>query len=221
MNSMKQELENKIWNSTEERALKLLGSGCGPEVVATAVGVSTSRISQLLSTPEFAAAVSDLRFQNLQKHNELDNEYDNIEKKLIEQLKDVMPLMMRPMEIIKAISVINNAKRRGQSAPEAITNQNTVVNLTMPTLIMQQFTSNINNQVIRAGNQTLETIQSSAMLAQAKKRQGERDERNMQQLEDSSNTGNTGQSSNQNTTGISADDIARFAGTKTLATSGS
>jgi acetylornithine/succinyldiaminopimelate/putrescine aminotransferase len=161
---------NKVWNSTEERALKLLGSGCGPEVVATAVGVTVSRISQLLSEPEFAAAVSDLRFQSLQKHNEMDNKYDSMEEKLLRQLDDLLPLMMRPMEILKAIQVINAAKRRGQSAPESITHQNTVVNLVMPTQIIQKFTTNINNQVTNAGSQTLETMQSSTLLNAAKKR---------------------------------------------------
>lgn len=163
-----------VRGATEERALKLLGSGCGPEVVATAVGVSVSRISQLLSEPEFAAAVSELRFQNLQKHNEMDSQYDTMEQKLVKQLEDILPMIMRPMELLKAIQVINGAKRRGQSAPESITHQNTVVNLVMPTTLIQKFTTNINNQVINAGNQTLETMQSSQMLVGAKQREIER-----------------------------------------------
>lgn len=161
---------NKVWNSTEERALQLLGSGCGPEVVATAIGVTVSRISQLLSEPEFAAAVSELRFTHLQSHNTRDTAYDSMEDALIEKLSDLMPLMMRPMEVLKAIQVINAAKRRGQSAPESITHQNTVVNLVMPTQIIQKFTTNIHNQVTNAGSQTLETMQSSTLLANAKKK---------------------------------------------------
>lgn len=158
-----------VRSATEERALKLLGSGLGPEVVASAVGVSTSRISQLLSDPEFSEQVAELRFTSLQKHNDRDNEYDSLEDKLLKTLKDLLPLMMRPMEVLKAIQVINAAKRRGQSAPEQITHQNQVVNLVMPTFITQKFTTNINNQVIQAGSQTLETIQSGTLLARAKK----------------------------------------------------
>jgi hypothetical protein len=150
-------------SSIEDKALKLLGSGCGPEIVATAVGVSVSRISQLLSDPEFAAEVAELRFQALQKHNEQDNKYDLLESELVDKLKDLMPLMHRPMEILKAIQVINAAKRRGQSAPESITHQNQVVNLVMPVKIVQQFQTNINNQVIKAGSQELLTVQSGAM----------------------------------------------------------
>lgn len=166
---------NKIWNQTEQKALKLLGGGHSPEVAATATGVSVSRISQLLSDLDFVAEVSELRFQSLNKHNDRDDKYDEMESKLIEQLEDVLPLMMRPMEILKAISVINGAKRRGHSSPQEVSQQSTVVQLTMPTLIMQNFTTNINNQVIQAGDQTLETMQSGSLLAAAKLRSTNRE----------------------------------------------
>jgi hypothetical protein len=149
--------------TTESRALSLLSQGLGPEVVAAAVGVSTSRISQLLSTPEFAAQVAEGRYENLAKHNTRDLAYDQMEDSLLEKLKDCLPFMMRPMEILKAIQVINAAKRRGSSAPESITSQQTVVQLIMPTQILQSFTTNINNQVIKAGQQDLVTVQSASM----------------------------------------------------------
>lgn len=149
--------------TTESRALILLGQGLGPEVVAAAVGVSTSRISQLLSDPEFSAQVAESRYENLAKHNTRDNVYDAMEDTLLEKLKDCLPYMMRPMEILKSIQVINAAKRRGSSAPEAITGQQNVVQLLMPTQIIQNFTTNINNQVIKAGTQDLVTVQSSNM----------------------------------------------------------
>ena len=146
-------------STTESRALSLLSQGLGPEVVAAAVGVSTSRISQLLSTPEFAAQVAEGRYENLAKHNTRDNAYDSME----DELKDCLPFMMRPMEVLKAIQVINAAKRRGSSAPESITSQQTVVQLIMPTQILQSFTTNVNNQVIKAGQQDLVTVQSASM----------------------------------------------------------
>jgi hypothetical protein len=161
-------ISNTKWNSTEERAIKLLGSGLGPEQVATAVGVTAARISQLLSDQNFAQAVASLRFEALQKHNEIDASYDELEAALINKLADVMPLMMRPGEILGAIRIINGAKRRGQSAPEQVVHQNTVVNLVMPTQIIQKFSMNSNNQVTNVGSQTLETMQSSTLLASAK-----------------------------------------------------
>ena len=149
--------------STEARALSLLGQGLGPETVASAIGVSVSRISQLLSTTEFAAAVADLRFKNLSKHNERDNEYDKLEDELILKMRDLMPFMVRPMEVARVLQIINAAKRRGSSTPESITNQQTVVSLNMPINVYQKFTVNSVNQVIQAGQQQLITVQSGNM----------------------------------------------------------
>lgn len=152
--------------STEDRALALLGSGINPETVASALGVSISRISQLLSSPEFSAQVAELRFSHLQKHNERDNEYDSLEDKLLEKLKDLLPLMHRPMEVLKSIQVINAAKRRGQSAPDSLTQQQTIVQLILPSIIHQTYAvqQNIHNQVVKAGDTDLLTIQSSQLL---------------------------------------------------------
>jgi rRNA pseudouridine-1189 N-methylase Emg1 (Nep1/Mra1 family) len=71
--------------------------------------------------------------------------------------------MIRPLEILKAIQIINSAKRRGSSTPDSILAQKEVVSLVMPTQIIQQFTTNINNQVIQAGTQELITVQSGSM----------------------------------------------------------
>jgi hypothetical protein len=156
--------------TTEDRALTLLGQGLGPEIVASAVGVSVSRISQLLSDSDFAARVAELRFTNLAKHNTRDNKYDSLEDKLLEKMENLIEYMHKPFEVLKAISVINAAKRRGSAAPEQLVGQRTVVQLVMPTQVIQQFSSpeqsiqvNINNQVTRAGGQDLVTVQSSQM----------------------------------------------------------
>lgn len=158
----------QVMSSTEDRALRLLGSGLPPETVAASLGITASRISQLLSDENFAAAVADLRYQALAKHNERDSGYDELEDTLLTRLKDCLPLMHRPMEILKAIQVINQAKRRGSSAPEAITQKQAVINLTLPIQILNQFKSNAQGQVVSVGNQSLITIQSGNLDSLAK-----------------------------------------------------
>jgi len=155
--------------STEDRAISLLGQGVAPEMVASAVGVTASRISQLISDPEISAKVAELRFKNLSAHNERDLKYDKMEDMLLEKLADMIPFMIKPFEVLKAIAIINGAKRRGASAPETIQGQRTVIPLIMPVQIIQNFSAeralelNSNNQVIRAGNQDLVTVQSGSM----------------------------------------------------------
>lgn len=150
-------------NTTEDRALTLLGQGLAPNIVASAVGVDVSRISQLLSDADFASKVAEARFTNLSKHSERDNKYDTLEDALLKKLEDCLPFMMRPMEVLKAISVINAAKRRGSSTPESILNTKEVTTIMMPTQIINNFTLNSTNQVIKAGDKDLVTIQSGSM----------------------------------------------------------
>lgn len=151
-------------SGVEERALTLLGQGISSESVAAALGVSASRISQLLSNEEFSGQVCALRYENLQKHNVRDTTYDTLEDTLLDRLQKSIPLMFRPLDILKAIQIINGAKRRGQSAPEQIINQQNIVNLILPTQITQKFTTNVNNQVISAGDQNLLTMQAGTLL---------------------------------------------------------
>ena len=160
--------------SVEERALSLLGSGINSESVAAALGVTAARISQLLSQEEFASKVAALRYATLQSHNVRDNQYDELEDVLIEKLKKSMPLMIRPDTILKAMNVVNGAKRRGQSAPEQSNSAKNIVTLLLPTQVLQQFTTNVNNQVVKAGEQDLITIGSSTLLNSVLKKQQER-----------------------------------------------
>lgn len=155
-------------NTTESRALALLGSGVAPAAAAAALGVSESRISQLLSDDEFSARVAELRFASLQKHNVRDASYDELEDSLIEKMRDVIPLMHRPMEILKAISVINAAKRRGQSTPESIIEKQSIINLTIPIQVINKFATNQQGQVTTittsdSQTQDLLTIQSGSL----------------------------------------------------------
>lgn len=156
--------------TTEDRALALLGSGIAPAAVAASLGVSESRISQLLSEDQFAASVAELRFQNLAKHNARDASYDSLEDELLKRMEDCIPLMHRPMEILKAIQVINAAKRRGSSTPESIIEKQSIVQLTIPVQIINKFQTNMQGQVISAGAQQLLTIQSGSLDSLVKDR---------------------------------------------------
>ena len=158
------ELLTVTFDGIKGKILTMLGNGLSNEIVSTAVGVSPSYISQLLSEEAFAMQVTELRFQNLQKHTERDNSYDSIEDKLIEKMRDLLPMMYRPMEVLRAIQVINAAKRRGASAPEQMTINNTVINLNLPKHQMQKIIQNSQGQVVQAGNQVLLTMNSTTLL---------------------------------------------------------
>lgn len=161
-------------SSIEDRALQLLGSGVSAESVASALGVTPSRISQLLAEELFFSKVAELRYKSLQEHNERDGKYDSLEDQLIHKLERSLPLLVRPESILKALTAVNSAKRRGQSTPEQVTNQQNVVNLILPAIIAEKFSVNINNQVTKAGDQELLTMPSGNLLKQVEEAQADK-----------------------------------------------
>lgn len=154
----------RIWNSTESRALALLKTGCGPESVAFALGLEVSRISQMLSMEDFALEVAKGRYERLQKHNIQDDKLDTLEAELIEQFQGLKALLIRPLEILKAAQIVNTMKRRGAANPEVLPNAAEVVSINMPQVIKQKFVTNVNMQVISTGAQDLVTIQPANLL---------------------------------------------------------
>lgn len=152
--------------TTEDRALALLGQGVPPTAVANALGVDISRISQLLSDDSFAMKVVEKKFESLSKNNERDAAIDYMEDKLLDKLKDTLPFMTRPMEILKSFQILNAAKRRGQSNQGELATKQTIVQLNIPQIVLESFTANIHNQIVQIGQQSLVTIPSNSLLKQ-------------------------------------------------------
>lgn len=154
-------------SSIEQRVLDLLSSGVTPSQCASALGISESRVSQLLSVESFAQALAANRFESLKKHNARDSDYDEMEDKLIKQFKAALPMIMDPMKMVRALQLVNQMKRRGSSSVDAIVQKQTVIQLQMPVVLVNRFKVNGNNQVISvgAGQEAKEmvTIQSGHM----------------------------------------------------------
>ena len=134
--------------SQEEKALKLLGSNVPNHIVASTLGVSESRVSQWLADADFAAKVAEARYESLAQYNGLDDKYNKIEDKLLTKLEKVLPLMMKPQDVLKGISVINAAKRRGAQSPDqsAVTGQ--IINLTVPVALVNAYKADAHNQIV-------------------------------------------------------------------------
>lgn len=151
----------KQYEGTAGRALEMLGNGLAPNVVSSALGISDTYISQLLSEESFSMQVTAKRYANLQAATTRDRSYDAIEDALIDKMKELLPLMYKPMEVLRAITVINAAKRRGADAPDNTVIHQTVVQLTLPAAITSKFVTDVNNQVVEAGSQALVTIEAN------------------------------------------------------------
>lgn len=161
------EISAPKFSSTEMRALDLLSTGIDAVQVAGALGLSESRISQLISNPDFATELSNRRYVQLAKHNETDNLADKVEKKILEKLDKSIELVFNPMQLAQIYTRLNQAKRRGASTPDAIQSNKRTIALNIPIAIIQHFATNAAGQVVEAGTdgtrESLVTIQSGNM----------------------------------------------------------
>lgn len=150
-------------SSMESRAIALLTANIPMGKVAEALNVTPARISQMLESQAFKEALAEARFKHLNRYNEADANLDKLESDCVKQLSSVLELVHNPMQLTKIFTVLNGAKRRGVSTIADTPDSSSVVTLTMPTKVINNFQVNINNQVVRAGNEDLVTIQSQAL----------------------------------------------------------
>lgn len=150
----------------KDKVQKLLGSGLSNEIVATAVGCESSYIAQLMADDDFAAVVVAMRTVTLTAHTTRDRNIDGLEDSLLEKLREVVDsnLIYKPTELLRAFSVVNSAKRRGVAAHESLVVNNTVVNLTIPSKVVQQFVKNGQGEIIEVAGQSLVTMPAHMLL---------------------------------------------------------
>lgn len=154
----------------KNRIKELLGNGLSNEIVATTVGCDSSYITQLMSDNEFREEVIQLRAAALTANTKRDKNIDGIEDKLIEILEELVDtrMFMKPREVLSAFAVLNNAKRRGVPAHESLVINQKIVNLTLPTVVVEHFTITPQGEVIdvevEGRKQTLQTMPTSQLL---------------------------------------------------------
>lgn len=164
--------------ASAERIMELLGNGLSNEVVATAVGVHPSYISQLMADETFSAQVVAKRTTTLAAATTRDRTWDSVEDKMLGQLDAMVDnfSITKPMELVRAIAVVNAAKRRGTTTQDAMTVNQQIVVLNIPTQVLHSFTKTRTGEVIEVDGKTLVTMPASALLAQlAKKNEGRND----------------------------------------------
>lgn len=151
--------------STEDRALKLLALNVPQTQVAAILGVDPSRISQLLADASFSARLAEEKFRTLTDQANRDVTYDRLEDKVLERLESTIPLMHRPLELLRAAQILNAAKRRGTVEPGQDASAREIIQLVLPVSISQKFLVQFNstNQVVAVDDRELVTIQSGKL----------------------------------------------------------
>jgi hypothetical protein len=151
------------YEGLKDRILAFLGAGIPAERVASAVGCEPSYISQLLADENFANEVSQRKVMQLTELTERDKRLDSLEDKVIAKVETALSspvALLKPMEGIRALQMLNSLKRRGSGVDTNVNSGQVSVSIMLPTITLKQFTIDVNNQVIKADNESLVTIAS-------------------------------------------------------------
>jgi len=150
----------------KDKIQELLGLGLPNHVVASAVGVSESYISQLVSDSEFAQAVQELRLKNLTEAAGRDRKWNSLEDALLMKLDNLMDMSFtRPMEVIKALAVVNSAKRRAAPQELSATANAVVIPLILPIVLAPKLSLNDQGQVIEVEGRIIATMPANVVNA--------------------------------------------------------
>lgn len=157
--------QQEVPGGLKEQIKSLLSAGCRPGQVAAAVGCEDSYVSQLMQDQQFSQEVVTARILALSGHSERDKKYDGLEDQILDKLTNQLHMIMNPDRLVRMLVAVNNAKRRGAGAADTqLAPISNVINLTLPTLIVNKYQTNQANEVVEVNGQGLVGMPATALI---------------------------------------------------------
>lgn len=157
---------------------KLLANGTPASIVADIVGCTPGYISQLMEDETFAKGILEARLAKEERYIEHDERLDGLEMAVIKNLEASMGLCFKPEILLRALAVVNSAKRRATSfdGSGAPTSAVPTIVINLPPVMASAIKINSNGSVIQVGERDLVTIDTNSFtkLAESHKTLAER-----------------------------------------------
>jgi predicted transcriptional regulator len=151
-----------------EKAIHFLSLGLPHSQVASILGVSPGRISQLLKEPEVQEA---LKIKELEVSAE-SHEVERLEAKILAAKNSLLDAIAQRqheasfMELAKAFQIIAGAEKQRNTIPvQGATLLGTVVQISLPERIHPEITITKDNEVIAVGERNLAPLAAPAVTA--------------------------------------------------------
>lgn len=139
----------------KERAIELLCQGVSTTMVADAVGVDPSYISQLRSDPAVAVKISEALSQQTLEDVKHDSLIDKCEELALQRIEKTIGYANFG-QTLAAFKILNSATRRQQKGgPSGGNITNVTVNLTLPSRAIPAYTTNEKNEIIEVEGRTM------------------------------------------------------------------
>ena len=152
-----------------DRIISYLAQGFSQQKVAEMVGCTQPYVASIATKEDFSSLIQaeKTRLQATQRNEVLEKKYDDLEDKVIAQVKESMPFaefrdLSRTMEVL--IRRKQQQAARGGITVNGNAQFNTVV-LSIPQAAAPDITLNSQREVIAIGNKTLAPMQASQVRA--------------------------------------------------------
>lgn len=157
-------------NPAREKSMEMLVKGIDPNDIALSIGVDVSYVLALSNDPTFRQTLSNQRADKVVEVYDKDDAYDTLETLAMAQLGDALADERDTGKLLKAVSVLNGAKRRSKGEG-GIAPQGVVVELHLPAFV-QKYNSvtsekDIQGQVVSVDGRPLLTKDTKSILEDA------------------------------------------------------
>lgn len=159
----------------QERCAHFLAQGLKPTQVASILGCTPGRISQIIKEPDFPEILARAQEQyegpsdsEAAAHQLVSNKYLALESKLVDQI-EAQAAMMAPKELISALSVV--AARQDKAAartaqlrlPQQGSTINVAVQLSMPQHTVPEYVVNSQGEIVSINQKSMAPMGSGAV----------------------------------------------------------
>lgn len=147
----------------KDKIKKLLIANVKPSEICASIGTDPSYISQLMNDEKFALEVLEGRATAAALRGNLNDEYDTIEGKLLEQLKNLVQMPLKTFELARLLQVVGSRKRE-PVLPNPDANVKKVVHLHFAPKMLEKFVIDSNRNVVGIGTKSFAPMPSSELL---------------------------------------------------------
>jgi len=168
--------------AARDQILEMLAQGLNSTQVASALGVSDSYVSQLLSNEDFASELEGKKVQQAAEDIEFDHKIDAVEATFLERIEAKAPLA-NLQQSLQAFAVLNKAKRRKDTSVNRGAAQiGTVVNLQLNVNLIPQYLVNGKQEIVEVEGKSMVSATATKLDEILAARRGETSGRKSMQL---------------------------------------
>lgn len=142
-------------NHTIQAIIKYAGRGFRQVEIAKAVGVEESYVSQVLSTPEYAALVEQFAVAQSEENEKFDEKLDKVEATALDIVSRKLNMATNLRDALNAATRLNAMKRRRDTAPATRAPQATIVPLILPQVVAVKYIANQQSEIVEVEGRTM------------------------------------------------------------------